>query len=95
MRKRVRPIRSPVRAHQHIQLPVARMRRCSTTGCGRRGMPPIGQGSKASMALPSDLARLMFARPHAFALYHRERFAVLLSSALFLAGAIPLLWAVG
>lgn len=47
------------------------------------------------MALPSDPARLMFARPHAFALYHRERFAVLLSSALFLAGAIPLLWAVG
>lgn len=47
------------------------------------------------MMLRSDPARLMFARPHAFALYHRERFAVLLSSALFLAGAIPLLWAVG
>ncbi|QEE37616.1 hypothetical protein FVA80_00245 (plasmid) [Methylobacterium sp. WL1] len=29
------------------------------------------------------------------ALYHSERLAVLLSSALFLAGAIPLLWAVG
>ena len=57
-------------------------------------MPPIGQGSGASMALPSDLARLMFARPHAFALYHRERLAVLLSSAPFLAGALPLVRAV-
>jgi len=74
---------------------VARMPRCSTTDCGRRGMPLIGQGSRASMMLPTDPARLMFARPHAFALYHRERLAVLLSSALFLAGAIPLLWAVG
>jgi hypothetical protein len=45
--------------------------------------------------LPSNPARLMFARPHAFALYHRERLAVLLSSAVFLAGALPLLWAVG
>ena len=45
--------------------------------------------------LPFDPAHLMFARPHAFALYHRERLAVLLSSALFLAGALPLVWAVG
>jgi hypothetical protein len=36
----------------------------------------------------------MFASPHAFVLYHRERLAVLLSSALFLAGALPLLWAI-
>lgn len=47
------------------------------------------------MMLPFHPALLMFARPHAFALYHRERFAVLLSSAIFLAGAVPLLWAVG
>lgn len=46
------------------------------------------------MILPSDPARFMFARPHVFALHHRERLAVLLSSALFLAGALPLLWAV-
>ena len=47
------------------------------------------------MMLPSDLGRLMFARPHAFALYHRERLTVLLSSALFLAGALALVLAVG
>jgi hypothetical protein len=38
---------------------------------------------------------LMFASPHAFVLHHRERLAVLLSSALFLAGALPLFWAIG
>ena len=37
----------------------------------------------------------MFTNPHAFVLYHRERLAVLLSSALFLAGALPLFWAIG
>jgi hypothetical protein len=37
----------------------------------------------------------MFASPHAFVLCHRERIAVLLSSALFLAGALPLFWAIG
>lgn len=42
---------------------------------------------------PIDLA--MFASPHAFVLHHRERLAVLVSSALFLAGALPLFWAVG
>ena len=36
----------------------------------------------------------MFASPRAFVLYHRERLAVLLSSALFLAGALPLFWAI-
>ena len=43
--------------------------------------------------LRSDLA--MFASPHAFVRYHRERLAVLFSSALFLAGALPLFWAIG
>jgi hypothetical protein len=37
----------------------------------------------------------MFVRPHAFVLHHRERLAVLVSSALFLAGALPLFWAIG
>ena len=37
----------------------------------------------------------MFASPHAFVHYHRERVAVLLSSALFLVGALPLFWAIG
>ncbi len=37
----------------------------------------------------------MFALPHAFVLYHRERAAVLLSSAVFLAAALPLFWAFG
>jgi hypothetical protein len=37
----------------------------------------------------------MFASPHAFVLHHRERLAVLVSSALFLAGALPLLWTIG
>jgi hypothetical protein len=37
----------------------------------------------------------MFVSPRAFVLYHRERLAVLLSSALFLAGALPLVWAIG
>ncbi|MGH1571832.1 hypothetical protein ACRAWG_15540 [Methylobacterium sp. P31] len=37
----------------------------------------------------------MFASPHAFVLYHRERLAVLVSSALFLAGALPLFWVIG
>ena len=46
------------------------------------------------MMLPFDPPHLMFARAHAFALYHREHFAVLLSSALFEAGPVPLLWAV-
>ncbi|MGU3664937.1 hypothetical protein ACLBX9_12190 [Methylobacterium sp. A49B] len=36
----------------------------------------------------------MLAIPHAFVLYHRERLAVLVSSALFLAGALPLFWAI-
>jgi hypothetical protein len=36
----------------------------------------------------------MFANPHAFVRHHRERLAVLLSSALFLAGALPLFWAI-
>jgi hypothetical protein len=37
----------------------------------------------------------MFANPHAFVLQHRERLAVLLSSALFLVAALPLFWATG
>ena len=37
----------------------------------------------------------MFARSRAFVLDHRERLAVLVSSALFLVGALPLFWAVG
>jgi len=37
----------------------------------------------------------MFAQPHALLLRHRERVAVLISSALFLAGALPLFWAIG
>ena len=37
----------------------------------------------------------MLAIPYAFVLYHRERLAVFLSSALFLAGALPLFWAIG
>ena len=36
----------------------------------------------------------MFASPQAFILHHRERLAVLVSSALFLAGALPLLWTI-
>lgn len=36
----------------------------------------------------------MLASPHAFVLYHRERLAVLLSSTLFLAAALPLFWAI-
>ncbi|SDO28984.1 hypothetical protein SAMN05216360_11897 [Methylobacterium phyllostachyos] len=36
----------------------------------------------------------MLATSHAFVLHHRERLAVLLSSALFLAGALPLFWAI-
>ena len=37
----------------------------------------------------------MFASPQSFVHYHRERLAVLLSSALFLMGALPLFWAIG
>jgi hypothetical protein len=37
----------------------------------------------------------MRASPHAFVPYHRERLAVLLSSALFLASALPLFRAIG
>ncbi|MCJ2100108.1 MULTISPECIES: hypothetical protein [Methylobacterium] len=37
---------------------------------------------------------VMFANRRAFVCRHRERFAVLLSSALFLAGALPLVWAI-
>jgi hypothetical protein len=37
----------------------------------------------------------MFASPHAFVLHHREPLAVLVSSTLFLAGALPLLWTIG
>jgi hypothetical protein len=37
----------------------------------------------------------MLARPHALILRHRERVAVLISSALFMAGALPLFWALG
>jgi len=37
----------------------------------------------------------MFASHHAFVHHHRERIAVLLSSALFLVGALPLFWAIG
>jgi hypothetical protein len=37
----------------------------------------------------------MFTSPHAFVLHHRECLAVLLSSALFLVGALPLFWAMG
>jgi hypothetical protein len=44
---------------------------------------------------PLPIRPAMFASPHAFVLHHRERLAVLLSSALFLAGALPLFWAVG
>jgi hypothetical protein len=36
----------------------------------------------------------MFALPRALLLRHRERAAVLISSALFLAGALPLFWAI-
>ena len=41
------------------------------------------------------LSSAMFASPHAFVRYHRERLAVLVSSLMFLAGALPLLWAIG
>jgi hypothetical protein len=37
----------------------------------------------------------MLAFPHALLLRHREGAAVLVSSALFLIGALPLLWAIG
>jgi hypothetical protein len=37
----------------------------------------------------------MFASSRAFILHHRERLAVLVSSALFLTGALPLVWAIG
>ncbi|MCJ2134085.1 hypothetical protein MKK69_08410 [Methylobacterium sp. J-026] len=43
--------------------------------------------------LRSDIA--IFASYHAFIHIHSERFAVLLSSALFLAGALQLFWAIG
>ena len=36
----------------------------------------------------------MFAFPHALLLRHREGAAVLVSYALFLAGALPLFWAI-
>lgn len=36
----------------------------------------------------------MFALPHTLILHQREGAAVLISSALFLAGALPLYWAV-
>jgi hypothetical protein len=37
----------------------------------------------------------MFAFPHALLLRHREGAAVLVSYLLFLAGALPLFWALG
>lgn len=45
--------------------------------------------------LPPIRPRPMFASPRAFILHHRERLAVLVSSALFLTGALPLVWAIG
>jgi len=58
----------------------------SRFGCQRDRAPPI--------QLP-QLRHPMFAQPHALILRHRERAAVLISSALFLAGALPLFWAIG
>ena len=46
------------------------------------------------MGRPPRCGLAMFASPHAYIHYHRERFAVLVSSALFLAGALPLFWAI-
>jgi|GEM_PF-1333030 len=46
------------------------------------------------MDRPHRSGLAMFASAHVFVLYHRERLAVLLSSALFLAGALPLFWAI-
>ena len=59
-------------------------------------MPLFGHDSRAFLPVPTvDPAYVMFAFPHALLLRHREGAAVLVSYALFLAGALPLFWALG
>lgn len=54
-----------------------------------------GQHDRAPPIRLTQRPHRMFAQPHALILRHRERVAVLISSALFLAGALPLFWAIG
>jgi hypothetical protein len=63
---------------------------------GGRRAPRFGHDSGAFLHAPTvDPASVMFAFPHALLLRHREGAAVLVSYLLFLAGALPLFWALG